>query len=118
MKFNSDLKEENVLVAWKDNPSKQPGCKAILTLRKSSKKKLFTMYFYHTGSVLGQGEYGNYYHETVFLNIIKKLASDYPDENIGELDRETEVTSHTEEAPPSPSTPKRLHEILTGKLNK
>ena len=37
-KFNSDLKEENVLVAWEDNPSKQPGCKAILTLRKSSKK--------------------------------------------------------------------------------
>ena len=54
----------------------------------------------------------------LFPNIIKKLASDYPNENIGELDRETEVTSHTEEAQSSPSTPKRLQEVLTGKLNK
>ena len=76
------------------------------------------MYFCHTGSVLSQGEYGNYYHETVFPNIMKKLASDYPDENIGELDRETKVTSHTEGAQSSPSTPKRLQEVLTGKLNK
>ena len=76
------------------------------------------MYFYHTGSVLGQGEYGSYYQETVFPNIIKKLASDYPDEDIGELHRETEVISHTEGAQLSPSTPKRLQEVLTGRLNK
>ena len=117
-KFHNDLTEENVLVAWEDNPSKQPGCKAILTLRKSSKKKLFAMYFYHTESVLGLGEYGSYYHETVFPNIIKKLASDYLDEDMGKLDRETEVTSHTEGAQSSPSTPKRLQEVLTEKLNK
>ena len=60
------MKEEDVLVTWEDNPSKQPGCKAILTLRKSSEKKSFTMYFYHTGAVLGKGEYDSYYHETVF----------------------------------------------------
>ena len=76
------------------------------------------MYLYHTGSVLGQGEYGSYYHETVFPNIIKKLASDYLDEDIGELDGETETTSHTEGTQASPPTPKRLQEVLAGKLNK
>ena len=76
------------------------------------------MYLYHTGSVLGQREYGSFYHETVFPNIIKKLASDYPDEDIGKLDRETEVTSHMEGAQSSPSTPKRRQEVLTEKLNK
>ena len=39
-------------------------------------------------------------------------------EDIGELDRKTEVTSHTEETQSSPSTPKRLQEVLAGKLNK
>ena len=49
---------------------------------------------------------------------MKKLTSDYPDEDIGELDRETEVTSHTVGTQSSPSTPKCPQEVLAGELNK
>ena len=52
---------------------------------------------------------------------MKKLTSEYPDEDIGELDKEAKVTSHTEGTQSSPSTPstlKSLQEVLSGELNK
>ena len=57
--------DDNIKVKWGNNP-KQSGCNAVLTLNNKDGKKIFVLYFYHAGSVLGQGEYWKHYFEMVF----------------------------------------------------
>ena len=55
-------KDDNIKVKWDDNPKKS-ACKTVLTLNNKDGKKIFVLYFYHAGSVLGQAEYWKHYFE-------------------------------------------------------
>ena len=68
------LDGKELKVMWDDNPAKSGGCKAVLTLN-SEKKKIFTLYFFSTGFVLGQGEYCQHY-QKIFPQMIKNMILD------------------------------------------
>ena len=63
---------KELIAMWDDIPAKQSGCKAVLTLN-SEKKKIFTLYFFSAGSVLGQGEYCQH-HQKIFSQTIKNMT--------------------------------------------
>ena len=78
LKYGSDpISHEDgkeLKVMWDDNPAKPSGCKAVLTLN-IEKKKIFTLYFFSTGSVLGQGEYCQHY-QKLFPQMIKNMTQE------------------------------------------
>ena len=119
----------------------QSCCKAALTLNSKDEKKIFVMYFYHAGSVLGQGEYWKHYFEMVFPKLIslnvdfKMLQAQSESDNQKNTSfvkitpgasNEVEQVIMVEQTPnrPTPeittadkSTPAKLHETLQEKVN-
>ena len=58
---------------WDDDP-KQNGCESIMTLiKKDSKKKVLTTFFFQSGVVVCQGELLKGYGELIFPKIMEKL---------------------------------------------
>ena len=58
---------------WDDDP-KQHGCESVMTLiRRDSKKKVLTTFFFQSGVVVCQGELLKDYRELIFPKIMEKL---------------------------------------------
>ena len=81
IKFNNKYGgSENVEVVWDDDPPLN-GCIQLLTISEKSEpskeaKKILTIFFFHSGVVLCQGEYMMHYKEFVFPQIISQLSSE------------------------------------------
>ena len=95
-------------------------CKAVLTL--NSDKKIFTLYFFSTGSVLGQGEYCQHY-QKIFPQMIKNMTQESGFNHINSKDKELQSgdpSTSPEHTNPRDSsltfTPEKLQDILSNRL--
>ena len=106
---------------WDDNPAKLSGCKAVLTLN-SGKKKIFSLYFFSTGSVWGQGEYCQHY-QKIFPQMIKNMIQESGFNHINSKDEELQSRDpstspeHTNLRDSSITfTPEKLQDTLSNRL--
>ena len=106
---------------WDDNPAKPSGCKAVLTLN-SEKKNIFTLYFFSTGSVLGQGDYCQHY-QKIFPQMIKNMTQESGFNHINSKDKELQSgdpstsPEHTNHRDSSLTfTPEKLQDTLSNRL--
>ena len=86
IKFNNKYGgSENLEVVWDDDPPLN-GCIELVTISEKSEpsketKKILTIFFFHSGVVLCQGEYMMHYKEFVFPQIISLLPKSSEDLN-------------------------------------
>ena len=89
-------------IEWDDDP-KQNGCESIMTLiKRDSKKKVLTTFFFQSGVVVCQGELLKDYGELIFPKIMEKLEVQIQDvpEPVKEIQEEhVKATLASQETP-------------------
>ena len=101
---------QDLLLTWDENP-KNNGCRKVFMLHNLDKKKIFTMFFYNSGVVLGQGEYWKFYKDNIFPLIIKQLP--IPDNDTNGILRMKSPSLADDDVPASPA---KLQETVDARL--
>ena len=99
------------LLVMSDETPKNNGCRKVLMLHNLDKKKIFTMFFYNSGVVLGQGEYWKFYKDNIFPLIIKQLP--IPDDDTNGILQMKSPSLADDNVPTSPA---KLQETVDARL--